>query len=133
MALILALSFLFKRQLGLYGKILDNKLGLIGLGIVLFWVLAAILATGICVGDYCTAPIVTYDELQQFSGMKNKKPGWPVRTARWIFHGQAGHDPDLCCEPRSRLSGDLAVLSVGDKGHREDRYSDVSPCCSSFR
>lgn len=78
MALIFALSFLLKRRLGLYGKILDNKLGLIGLGIVLFWVLTAILATGVCIGEFCTAPIVTYDELQQFSGMKNKKPGWPL-------------------------------------------------------
>ena len=111
MALIFALSFLFKKRLGLYGKILDNKLGLIGLGIVLFWVLAAILATGVCVGEYCTTPIVTHDELQQLSGMKNKKPGWPVTGAEGEYFLLGGDK--LARDVFSRvIIGSRTVLSI---------------------
>ena len=111
MAVIFALSFLFKRRLGLYGKILDNKLGLIGLGIVLFWVLTALLATGVCIGEYCTAPIVTYDELQQISGMKNKKPGWAVTGAEGEYFLLGGDK--LARDVFSRVViGSRTVLSI---------------------
>lgn len=111
MLIIIALSFLFKRQLGLYGKILDNKLGLIGLCIVLFWVLVAILATGICIGEYCTTPIVTYDELQQISGMKNKKPGWAVTGAEGEYFLLGGDN--LARDVFSRVVvGSRTVLSI---------------------
>ena len=42
-----ALSIHFKRKLGLYGKLMDSPVGMVGLGIVLFWVFTAIFATTI--------------------------------------------------------------------------------------
>ena len=65
-----ALSISFKRRLGLYGKLFDSPVGMIGFGIVMFWVLTAIFA------DF----IITMDPLAQFSGSKNAVPGSPLKT-----------------------------------------------------
>ena len=69
MAVIMSVSFVYKRRLGLYGRLYDSLVGIIGFSIVLFWVLTALLAD----------MIITMDPLQQVSGMKNKVPGTPVR------------------------------------------------------
>ncbi|MCJ8309103.1 MAG: ABC transporter permease [Rhizobiaceae bacterium] len=66
--IILGASVHFRSRLGLYGKLFDSTIGIVGLVIVLFWVLTAIFAD----------QIATFDALDQVSGMKNKKPGWPV-------------------------------------------------------
>jgi peptide/nickel transport system permease protein len=42
LALIFALSIRFKRRLSLYGKLMNSPIGMIGLGIVLFWVLTVV-------------------------------------------------------------------------------------------
>ena len=42
LALIFALSIVYKRRLGLYGKLFDSIIGMCGFGIVMFWVLTAI-------------------------------------------------------------------------------------------
>jgi len=68
LVLIFVLSAMFKRRLGLYGRLFDSTIGLFGLFIVLFWVLTAIFAD----------LIITHDPLGQISGMKNKLPGTPV-------------------------------------------------------
>ncbi len=65
-----ALSIHFKRKLGLYGKLMDSPVGMVGLGIVLFWVFTAIFATA----------IITQDPLGQLSGMKNALPGSAVKN-----------------------------------------------------
>ncbi len=65
-----ALSITFKRRLGLYGKLSDSPVGMIGFGIVMFWVFTAIFA------DF----IITMDPLAQFSGSKNAVPGSPLKT-----------------------------------------------------
>ena len=65
---ILFASVYFRDRLGLYGKLFDSNIGIVGLVLVLFWVLTAIFAD----------QIATFDALDQVSGMKNKKPGWPV-------------------------------------------------------
>ena len=65
-----ALSLTFKRRLGLYGKLFDSPVGMIGFGIVMFWVFTAIFAD----------LIVTMDPLAQFSGSKNAVPGSPLKT-----------------------------------------------------
>jgi ABC-type dipeptide/oligopeptide/nickel transport system permease subunit len=65
-----ALSITFKRRLGLYGKLFDSPVGMIGFGIVMFWVFTAIFA------DF----IITMDPLAQFSGSKNAVPGSPLKT-----------------------------------------------------
>jgi len=64
------LSISFKRRLGLYGKLFDSPVGMIGFGIVMFWVLTAIFAD----------LIITMDPLAQFSGSKNAVPGSPLKT-----------------------------------------------------
>ena len=69
-----ALSIHFKRKLGLYGKLFDSTIGMIGFGIVMFWVFTAIFSG---VFDM----IATHDPLGQVSGMKNKVPGTPLRGA----------------------------------------------------
>ena len=69
MAIIMSTSVVYKRRLGLYGRLYDSLVGIIGFSIVLFWVLTALLAD----------MIITVDPLQQVSGMKNKVPGTPVR------------------------------------------------------
>ncbi|KMW57307.1 Dipeptide transport system permease protein DppC [Candidatus Rhodobacter oscarellae] len=75
-ALILtfAASMVYKRRLGLYGKLFDSPVGMIGLGLVLFWVFTAIF-TGLF------DMIATHEPLEQYSGMKNKVPGTPLRGA----------------------------------------------------
>jgi peptide/nickel transport system permease protein len=86
-ALILTfvLSITFKRRLGLYGKLFDSTVGMIGFAIVMFWVF-----TGVMGGVFDM--LVTHDSLSQFSGMKNKQPGTPLRGAeegdfQWFLLG----------------------------------------------
>ena len=74
MALIFVASIKFKRKLGLYGKLFDSTVGMVGFALVLFWVLAGVMAG---VFDM----IITHDSLSQASGMKNKLPGTPLRGA----------------------------------------------------
>jgi len=62
------LSLRFKRKLGLYGKLFDSPVGMVGFGIVMFWIFTAIFAD----------VIITHDPLAQLSGLKNKVPGTPV-------------------------------------------------------
>ncbi len=64
------LSLSFRRRLGLYGKLFDSPVGMIGFGIVMFWVFTAIFA------DW----IITMDPLAQFSGSKNAVPGSPLKA-----------------------------------------------------
>ncbi|MDT8855376.1 ABC transporter permease [Paracoccaceae bacterium Fryx2] len=65
MIVTLALSVTFKRRLGLYGKLYDSPVGMVGFGLVLFWVFTAIFAD----------QIITHDPLRQVSGLKNAWPG----------------------------------------------------------
>ncbi|EAP84274.1 ABC transporter permease [Sulfitobacter sp. EE-36] len=69
-----ALSIAFKRRLGLYGKLFDSTVGMIGFGLVMFWVY-----TGLFGGVFDM--IATHDSLSQTSGMKNKLPGTPLARA----------------------------------------------------
>ncbi|MEY4982109.1 MAG: hypothetical protein RIR62_375 [Pseudomonadota bacterium] len=65
LAATFALSIGFKRRLGLYGKLFDSPVGMIGFGMVMFWVYTAIFAH----------MIITHDPLAQLSGLKNALPG----------------------------------------------------------
>ncbi|MCI5094830.1 MAG: ABC transporter permease [Rhodobacteraceae bacterium] len=71
--LLYAVSIAFKRRLGLYGKLFDSPIGMIGFGLVMFWVFTGIFGA--------MDMIVTHDALSQVSGMKNKVPGTPMRGA----------------------------------------------------
>ena len=59
------LSIRFKRKLGLYGKLFDSTVGMIGFAIVMFWIFTAIFA----------GMIATYDPFSQIAGLKNDPPG----------------------------------------------------------
>ncbi|MEM6373281.1 MAG: ABC transporter permease [Pseudomonadota bacterium] len=67
-------SIKFKRKLGLYGKLFDSTVGMIGFALVMFWIFAGVMAG---VFDMIT----THDSLSQVSGMKNKLPGTPLSGA----------------------------------------------------
>jgi peptide/nickel transport system permease protein len=80
LALTFALSITFKRKLGLYGKLFDSTVGMIGYAIVMFWVFTAIFGA--------MDLIVTHDPLAQVSGMKNKVPGTALNAPE---DGQFGY------------------------------------------
>jgi peptide/nickel transport system permease protein len=63
-----ALSLRFKRHLGLFGKLFDSPVGMIGLALVLFWVFTALFAN----------MIITMDPIGQFGRTKNPLPGLPL-------------------------------------------------------
>ena len=101
LVMIFLLSVLFKRKLGLYGRLFDSPIGMIGLFIVLFWVFTAIFAD----------LIVTHDPLAQVSGMKNKLPGMPVRGQEGAFYLLGGDN--LARDIFSRMvMGARFVLSI---------------------
>jgi peptide/nickel transport system permease protein len=68
LVLTFALSIAFKRRLGLYGKLFDSRIGMVGFALVMFWVFTAIFAD----------LIATHDPLTQVSRMKNVLPGSPL-------------------------------------------------------
>ncbi|RYG92191.1 ABC transporter permease [Loktanella sp. IMCC34160] len=68
------LSITFKRKLGLYGKLFDSTIGMIGFGLVMFWVYTAIFGAAL-------EWIPTHEPLSQVSGLKNKVPGTAVPGA----------------------------------------------------
>ncbi|MDE0347293.1 MAG: ABC transporter permease, partial [Boseongicola sp.] len=72
-----AASIIFKRRLGLYGKLFDSMVGMIGFAIVMFWVFTAIFGA--------MDLIVIHDPLAQVSGMKNKVPGTALPDAEGAF------------------------------------------------
>ncbi|MCB2136402.1 MAG: ABC transporter permease, partial [Rhodobacteraceae bacterium] len=73
-----AVSIRYKRRLGLYGKLFDSNIGMIGFAIVMFWVFTAFFAD----------MIVTHDTLSQISQMKNKSPGTVTPDgASWYILG----------------------------------------------
>lgn len=101
LAVILVLSALFRKKLGLYGRLFSSPIGLVGLVLVLFWVLTAIFADS----------IITMDPLSQLSGMKNKKPGWPVTGMEGSYYLLGGDN--LARDVFSRMvMGSRVVLTI---------------------
>ena len=85
MAMILGLSYVFRKRLGLYGRLFDSPIGMVGLVLVLFWVLTAIFAD----------MIITFDPLDQLSlSQCSQLPRWDSwlracmrRHRLWKLHG----------------------------------------------
>ncbi|MGZ2257785.1 ABC transporter permease [Roseobacter sp. A03A-229] len=71
---LFVVSITYKRRLGLYGKLFDSTVGMIGFGLVMFWVFVGVYGGPLDM-------LVTHDPLSQVSGMKNKAPGTPMRGA----------------------------------------------------
>lgn len=76
LTLLFAVSFAFRRQLGFYGRFLDSWTGMLGFGIVVFWILTAILAD----------LIQPFPELSQIAAMKNRIPGTPVPGSDGMYY-----------------------------------------------
>lgn len=95
-----ALSIAFRRRLGLYGKLFDSPVGMIGYAIVMFWVFTAVFAD----------IIITQDPLTQVSGLKNALPGSPLKEAEgWFLLG----GDSLARDVYSRMvMGARRVLSI---------------------
>jgi len=68
MVAVVAVSIPFRRRLGLYGKLFDSPVGMVGFAIVLFWLFTALFAD----------LIATHDPLAQVSRMRNVVPGTPL-------------------------------------------------------
>ncbi|WP_137700870.1 ABC transporter permease [Marimonas lutisalis] len=104
---LFAVSIQFKRRLGLYGKLFDSVIGMIGFGLVMFWVF-----TAVYVGLFDW--IATHPPLEQVSGMKNKVPGTPLRgaTAEQYPFYLLGGDP-LARDIFSRMvEGSVIVIRI---------------------
>ena len=104
---LFAVSITFKRRLGLYGKLFDSTIGMIGFGLVMFWVFTALLAG---VFDM----LATFDPLQQVSGLKNKTPGVvvPEGTEGRVPHYLLGGD-NLARDIFSRvIHGSTIVIAI---------------------
>ena len=101
MAIILGLSYQFRKKLGLYGKLFGSSIGMVGLVLVLFWALTALLAE----------LIITFPPLEQIAAMKNKKPGTAVpdlEGAYYLFGGD-----NLARDIFSRMvMGSRTVLAI---------------------
>jgi peptide/nickel transport system permease protein len=100
MAIIMGASFAFKRRLGLYGRLYDSNVGMIGLGIVLFWVLTAIFPD----------VIATFSPLEQFGSIKRKPPGTiEIETGMVAYFGGDNLGRDLFSR---MVHGSTFVLTV---------------------
>ena len=101
LVLLFALSVAFKRRLGLYGKLFDSPIGMIGFALVMFWVFTAFFAP----------MIMTQDPLSQVSGMKNALPGMPVKGVEGAFYLLGGDN--LARDVFSRMvAGSTIVIQI---------------------
>jgi peptide/nickel transport system permease protein len=64
-AFIMAVSAVYRRRLGFYGRIFESPIGMVGLAIVLFWVLTALMAHWVAV----------FDPYAQVRALQNQPPG----------------------------------------------------------
>jgi len=101
LALTFGLSIAFKRRLGLYGKLYDSPVGMIGFAMVMFWVFTAFFAQ----------MIMTHDPLSQVSGMKNILPGAAVPGVEGSYYLLGGDN--LARDVFSRMvAGSTVVIQI---------------------
>ena len=65
---LFAVSIYFKRRLGLYGKLFDSLIGMIGFGLVMFWIFTAVFA----------GVVAPHGPIDVISQMRNEVPGTPL-------------------------------------------------------
>jgi len=108
LAVTFVLSLRYKRRLGLYGKLFDSTVGMIGFALVMFWVF-----TGVFVGVF--GWIAVQDPLTAISGLKNVPPGEVVPGAEvWApgAHYLLGGD-NLARDVFSRMvNGSWIVIQI---------------------
>ena len=81
MLVVMGASYAFRDRLGTYGRIYYSTIGIIGLGLVLFWVLTALMAHWVAM----------YDPYEQFRALQNKLPGAvdPESGRTYLFGGDS--------------------------------------------
>lgn len=79
LAIVLSLSFFYKKKLGLYGQLFDSGVGIAGVTICFFWLFTAIFAS----------TISPFDPLGQVAIMKDAMPGAiePMSKGVYLFGG----------------------------------------------
>jgi peptide/nickel transport system permease protein len=107
LVLTFVVSIKLKRKLGLYGKLFDSLIGMIGFTLVMFWVYTAMF-------NGLFGLIATFDPLSQISGLKNKIPGTPMPN---VEDGQYGYyllgGDNLARDVFSRMvSGSVVVVQI---------------------
>jgi peptide/nickel transport system permease protein len=75
LAIVLGLSFFYKKKLGLYGQLFDSGVGIAGVAICFFWFFTAIFAS----------TIAPFDPLGQVSIMKDALPGAIEPTSQKVY------------------------------------------------
>ncbi|MGX5839124.1 ABC transporter permease [Mesorhizobium sp. ArgA1] len=76
LALVMGASFAYKKRLGLYGQLFDSGVGIVGVGICLFWLFTAIFA----------ATVAPFDPLSQVPIMKDALPGAIEPVSKLIYY-----------------------------------------------
>ncbi|MER8394310.1 ABC transporter permease [Mesorhizobium sp. M0045] len=76
LALVMGASFGYKKKLGLYGQLFDSGVGIVGVGICLFWLFTAIFAS----------TISPFDPLAQVPIMKDALPGAIEPASKLIYY-----------------------------------------------
>ncbi|WP_102223152.1 ABC transporter permease [Acidimangrovimonas sediminis] len=98
-----ALSIVFKRRLGLYGKLFDSPIAMVGFALVMFWVFSAFLAP----------MILTHAPLDQLAGMKNKPPGTALRNPDGAYPYYLLGGDTLARDVFSRMvAGSVVVIRI---------------------
>ncbi|MCH2077132.1 MAG: ABC transporter permease [Rhodobacteraceae bacterium] len=96
-------SSIYRKKLGLYGKLFDSPIGMVGLGLVLFWVFTALFAN----------LIMTYDPLMQEVAMKNKDPGTPFSGDEGMYQHYLFGGDSLARDVFSRMvAGSRIVITI---------------------
>lgn len=97
---LFVLSFNFRRKLGLYGKLFDSTIGMIGFGMVMFWVFTALFSN----------QIITSGVLDQIAQLKNKAPGSPLPDGSgWYLLGGDHLGRDVFSR---MIKGSLIVIEI---------------------
>ncbi|MER9343034.1 ABC transporter permease [Mesorhizobium sp. M0601] len=76
LALVMGASFGYKKKLGLYGQLFDSGVGIVGVGICLFWLFTAIFAS----------TISPFDPLAQVPIMKDALPGAIEPASKLVYY-----------------------------------------------
>ncbi len=97
---ILVVSFAFRRRLGLYGRLFGSGIGIIGLSLLLFWLLTALMANWVAV----------FDPYEQIRALQNKFPGAivPDSGLAYLFGG----DSLGRCVFSRMVHGSRAVMAI---------------------
>lgn len=76
LAIVMGASFLYKKKLGLYGQLFDSGVGIVGVGICLFWLFTAIFAS----------TVAPFDPLAQVPIMKDALPGAVEPASKLVYY-----------------------------------------------